>query len=467
MPRVDAPLPATFGKVGAKSWSVAGLMNCYLQPSEGETKTPTVIRPASGLKLRAQPNNGEIRGVIAWKGYPYWVAGDALYKMDRSYSLTAATGDSMAGVGPVSMTANTTQIAIVEQSTTDMFVASGEPQTIAIVNDADFQGAKSIDTLDGIGIFEIPDGDEFGITSVDDYTTISALDFAAAERNPDFNVRVIVDHAELLVCGERTIEPFQNVGGSFPFRRIPGAFIERGLAARFGIVKEDNTIFWIGDDGIFYRAVDYTPQRISNHAVEEQLQGQIISDAEATVWTERGAKFACWRFPTLGKTFVHDISTGLWHQRASGDTSTGLWKGRFSVSIWGCTFIGGLDGNIYEIDPDTHDENGAVLRSQVTFAPIYGQGRRVRHLALEAEMEVGRGLVSGQGSDPQVMLDWSDNGHTWGQELWRSMGKIGEYDKRIRWNRLGSARERTYRLTITDPVDWALQAAHLDIAGGR
>jgi hypothetical protein len=465
MPQINAPLPSTFGSVGPKSWSIQRPLNCYLQPAESDTKTPTIIRPSSGLKLRAQPANGEIRGVYMWKGYPYWVAGDGLYKMDATYTLTQIAGVGLNGSGPVSIGANATQMAIIEPVTNDMFVVSGDPLTIAPQTDGDFAGAKSFDVLDSIGIYEIPNSDEFGTTAPGDFASVNALDFASAERNPDLNVRILVDHAELWVFGAETIEVFQNVGGDFPFRRLPGGLIERGLAARFGVVKEDNTVLWIGNDGSFYRATDYTPQRISNHAIEEQIEGEELSDCEATVWTERGHKFVAWRFPSLKKCFVYDIATGLWHERASGDTSAELWIGRFACHAFGKSFIGGLDGNIYEIDANTRDENGALLRSQMTFAPIYAGGKRVRHLGLDIEMEVGRGLTTGQGSDPQIALDWSDDGHTWSNEHWRSIGKIGEYRARVRWQRLGAARERSYRLTITDPVDWALMDAKVMAEG--
>lgn len=469
MPQIQAPLPATFGTVGNRAWSVMRPVNCFLQPAEFPTKTATIIQPTSGLKFRVTPGGGEIRGGMRWQGDAYWVSGDRLYKHERDDTVTALGGVRMGGTGPVVMAANSTQICIVEPSTRSGYVASGDPMTVKRISDIDldFAGAASVDVLDSIAIFEIPDSDEFFISAVDDFTNISALDFAAAERNPDRNVRVLVDHAELWIFGEETIEVFQNVGGTFPFRRLPGGIIERGCAARFSVAKDDNTVFWLGDDGIFYRATDYTPTRISNHAVEEVIEGQITSDAECTHWTEAGSKFVSWRFPSIGRCLVYDISTGLWHERASGTQAENVWAGRFAVEIWGKSLIGATDGNIYELDRSTYQDNGAVKRAEMTFGPVYGEGRRIRHLSLDVEMEVGRGLVSGQGSDPQIMMNYSDDGSTWSNELWRSIGARGEYKTRVRWNRLGSSYERTYRLAITDPVPWAVMDAKLRVSGGR
>ena len=72
---------------------------------------------------------------------------------------------------------------------------------------------------------------------------------------------------------------------------------------------------------------------------------------------------------------------------------------------------------------------------------------------LELIAETGVGLSSGQGSDPQVCLRVSDDlGRTWSNEKWRSLGAQGAYRTRVRWNRLGQARDRVFELSGSDPV---------------
>lgn len=71
-------------------------------------------------------------------------------------------------------------------------------------------------------------------------------------------------------------------------------------------------------------------------------------------------------------------------------------------------------------------------------------------------------------SDPQAILDWSDDGgRTWSNEHWVSIGKIGEYQQRAKWRRLGSSRNRTFRLTITDPVPVEIMAANATVRKGK
>jgi len=71
------------------------------------------------------------------------------------------------------------------------------------------------------------------------------------------------------------------------------------------------------------------------------------------------------------------------------------------------------------------------------------------------------------GTDPKAMLRYSDDGgHTWSNEIWRSVGKIGKYGWRAVWNRLGSSRNRVYELTVSDPVKWVVTGANLEATQG-
>ena len=69
------------------------------------------------------------------------------------------------------------------------------------------------------------------------------------------------------------------------------------------------------------------------------------------------------------------------------------------------------------------------------------------------------------GANPQLMLRWSDDGgHTWSNEHWVSIGKIGEYYRRAIWRRLGMTlklRDRVYEVSGTDPVKIAIMGAEL------
>jgi hypothetical protein len=126
------------------------------------------------------------------------------------------------------------------------------------------------------------------------------------------------------------------------------------------------------------------------------------------------------------------------------------------------------NGNLYAFDPDVYADNGAIqrwLRSWRALPTGANTLRRTTHHTLQLDCETGVGLNNGQGSDPQVMLRWSDDGgHNWSNERWTSIGRIGQFGKRAFWRRLGMTmkiRDRVYEISGTDPVKIAIMGAEL------
>jgi hypothetical protein len=81
---------------------------------------------------------------------------------------------------------------------------------------------------------------------------------------------------------------------------------------------------------------------------------------------------------------------------------------------------------------------------------------------------VQKGQLTATAIDPQVMLRWSDDGgHTWSNSHWRSMGKTGEFGRRVIWRRLGMTlklRDRVYEVSATDPIKIAIMGAELQMS---
>lgn len=73
--------------------------------------------------------------------------------------------------------------------------------------------------------------------------------------------------------------------------------------------------------------------------------------------------------------------------------------------------------------------------------------------------------ATGVDREPQVMLSLSnDAGRTWITEQWRGAGKLGEYQRRVRWQGLGAARRRVFRVVCADEYPWRLVGADLRIS---
>jgi hypothetical protein len=98
---------------------------------------------------------------------------------------------------------------------------------------------------------------------------------------------------------------------------------------------------------------------------------------------------------------------------------------------------------------------------------VSNENVRIFYRKFELDLERGVGLVSGQGSDPEVMVRLSrDGGHTWGEPMRMSAGRMGEYTTRVIARRLGQARDTVFEVTVSDPVAWSLVQAWLDLEAG-
>jgi hypothetical protein len=271
----------------------------------------------------------------------------------------------------------------------------------------------------------------------------------------------------LVIFGSESGEIFENTGGEFPITRAGNVFIEQGCAAKFGLTKIDNSIFWIGGNnkgnGIIWRLNGAVPTRISTHAIEFAIAGYLktygtIADCIAYSYQQEGHSFVVFTFPMAGKTWVFDAATGLWHERAYRHpvaATLGRHRSNCHAFFNGAHVVGDWEnGKLYALDLDYFSDNGDPMPSIRAAAHIAnGDYTRIRHDSLQIDFESGTGTQTGQGVDPQAMLDWSDDGgHTWSREHWRPIGKVGKYKDKVRWKRLGQAETRVYRVTVTDPV---------------
>ena len=461
------PIASKSAPSRSRALSAERLVNCAAEIQQEGAKSPVALFSAPGLTSFASVGSGPIRGMHVMDGVLYVASGAEVYKVSSAGTATLI-GPIPAEGGPVHMVNNGTQIFLVVNP--NGYVVT--PLSITAITDYDFPGAASCAYLDGYGIFNDPGTGRFYITSLLDFSAVDALDFATSESSPDDILRVIVDHRELWLFGSDSIEVWVNTGSAdFPFERQPGTVLERGTAAGGSVAKMDSSVWWLGDDRIIYRAQGYQPVRISTHPIEQAIAGySTISDAEAFTYTLDGHACYVLTFPTEGATWVYDASTQQWHERdsRSSDVSLGRWRAQSYVSCYGKHLVGDYAaGTVWEMSPFVYAEGDEDLVRTIQFPPLYAEGKRAFMSSLEVDMEVGVGLSSGQGSAPQIMLQWSDDGgNTWSNEHWRDVGGIGNYRTRVTWERLGSFRQRTIRLSVSDPVRCVIFSAQAEIVGG-
>jgi len=460
------PIPFLIGTPGA-----AGRLNenLFFEP-EMEDGRPA-LRGTPGLTLwLALGGSSGTRKAWVFDEYLYTVTGNTVYRIDTTPTATALATTLDTSSGNVWMSDNGINMMIVDG--TSGYIVTGT--TLTKITDADFPVPSSLTFQDGYyivtesGTGRIYISDSYGGTDWD------ALDYSTAEGNPDDVLVAISDHREVWLPGVLTTEVFYNSQDpDFPFERITGSFIEAGIGAVASIVKADNTLFWLSDKAQVIRASGYTPVYISTPRIEKEIAGYSTwSDAIGFSYTHDGHIFYCLTFPTADKTLVYDITVSqklgfpAWHRRTS--QITGLYThGRHRANCYAKFdnkhIVGDFEnGNLYYFDASNYTDNDNIIRA-VHYAPsISKDGHMIFHHRLESEFKMGVGIVTGQGSEPKAMLDWSDDGgRTWSNEHWRSMGKIGEYDARAIWRRLGKSRSREYRQTITDPVERVLYGGTL------
>ncbi len=312
-------------------------------------------------------------------------------------------------------------------------------------------------------------------SAIYDDSTIDPADYANSEGNPDNIVGHVSCNRTLWMFNTNTIECYYNSGAVMPFERISGACLEFGCAAAFSIVKMNNSVFWLGGNtsgtGQIFTATGLQPQAISTRAVDIAIQGYATtSDAVAYSYQQNGHHFYVINFPTANTSWAFDTTTSLWHERAY--TNNGVLERHRANSHsfgFGKHLVGDYaNGNIYILDENAYLDNGVPITRERTAPHMTQDEARLFYNSFQLDMEVGVGLDGiTQGTNPQVMLTWSDDGgHSWSNEKWTDIGKIGERRRRALWRRLGTSRDRVFRVVITDPVKVTLIGAEVDAAAG-
>lgn len=446
-------------------------VNCYAEKEPEDAKTPVALFGAPGLVSFASVGSGPIRGMHLMNNVLYVVSGQYLYSV-TSTAVVTQLGGQITGNAYVSMADNGTQVCIVNGTNGYIWSQTGGFQ---IIIDPNFHSANSVTFFDNFFVFDWAGTNKWFISNSQDGTTYNGTDFALAEVSSDFVLSILNQQENMLIFGQRTIETWYDAGAvNFPFQRVTGATIERGCAAALTPVKEDSSVFFLGDDLIYYRLDGTSLSRISTHAIEAIWQKyQTVSDAYSFSYTFEGHKFIVVVFPSANATWIFDISTGLWHERESWDQNNrnyGRWRGTCAIEAFGLVLIGDLySNNIGYLSSDVYTEFGNTVRMYATSPPLHNDRQRVFISVLEMDVEGGVGLNTGQGSSPIIYLDYSkDGGRTFNNlQRFTSLGAIGAYLTRVRWLRLGQSRTWVFRVHISDPVKRVIIRAHAQMSLGE
>lgn len=334
------------------------------------------------------------------------------------------------------------------------------------ITDPALLAASRVAFIEGWLVFSEPNTRTFFTNANVPYTLLFAGSFyALKDSSTDNLITLFENNRELWLFGERTSEVWYNSENpNFAFTRIPAIGPQIGCAATHSITRLGPELVWLGRNeqgqNIVVKQVSYDWQRISTHAVDHAIASyDVVDDAIGYAYEEDGHWFYVLTFPTADVTWVYDGKSNLWHKRLSYDTAAGVYHRHLSnayCQVADVRLVGDYqNGLIYQMSRQYYSDNGAPIRCQRRAPHVWKKQNRKRifHGWLQVEFTPGVGLQTGQGSSPQAMLRWSnDGGFTWSNEHWTTIGAAGETRNRAIWRRLGRARDRVYELNYSDPT---------------
>ena len=342
-------------------------------------------------------------------------------------------------------------------------------------SDGAFTGGTNVDIVDNYFVYNRPDTQQFGCSNV--LSPISgSTNFSSKDGAPDDLVTLIVDHREIYLLGETSSEVWVDQGTSpFPFTRIPGTSTQHGIAAPFSVSRLGNSFAYLSRNNRGTAQIvqmnGYVPQRISTHAVENSLTGQTITNAIAWTYQLEGHEVYVISFPSIQLTWCFDIATQMWHKWLYTN-NLGQYercRGNCAAVFQGYNLVGDYsNGKIYHLDRNVYTDDGQNVKRMRRAPHLTVDLQRQYFEELQLQFQPGVGLSTGQGDDPQAMLRWSnDGGSTWSSEHWTTIGKIGKYTNRAIWRRLGTARDRIFEVSVSDPVKAVIVSANLKMTAGE
>jgi hypothetical protein len=453
-------------------------LNLYPEMVEGQGKSQYALYPTPGLALLAtagtsepvdamvsaiNPTNGDQR-IFAISGVGFYEV-TVIFGVGASFVLRGTLSSNV--FHQPSMTSGADYILVAVDGNAYYFTLSTNTFSSVSING---QTIGQVGYCDGFFLATVYRTNTIYASSPLDATTWPSLSLAQISVFPDPITNMVVNQRQVWFFGSTASVVYYDSGNSpFPFDVIQGSYIEQGCVSSFQqgqflqptAVKLDNSIFWIGNDprgsSMVWRANGYTPQRVSTHAVEFAFQGYpTVDDAFLYTYQDQGHSFLVCYLPSAnagnGATWVYDVATGFWHERAYLDPSTGkLFAHRSKCHVYGNGTGAGAGqghlvgdwqstGNLYEMKIPTStigagpppEENAVYWDFATDFGNPIQRLRRSPYIATEKEwivhrefqldMETGLGPVPGiPGPYPfpvsVILQDFTDPTAMWKVEI--------------------------------------------------
>lgn len=248
-----------------------------------------------------------------------------------------------------------------------------------------------------------------------------------------------------------------------------------GLTARDSVAVHQSGVFFLGKsktggNAVYLMGTDYSLTPISSPAIAQRLNNSVNEDAEGyVVSTTDGHIFYHLHLPALQTTLVYDATTGMWHERQSqrpaydedGTKPQDMYRGRCFATFKGMNLFGDwYSGKIFKEDSTVSTDDSLIRILKRTSSVFHNELKNISVYKLEFDINSGNGNTTGQGSEPVMMFQCSqDGGNTFEPEEIIALGAIGDYNLPVQINNLGTARNWVISFAVSDPLDIVVMQA--------
>ena len=236
------------------------------------------------------------------------------------------------------------------------------------------------------------DGTSLIVTELNDPAGVNPLKYGSAEADPDPVRAVARLTTEAYALGAHTIEAFQNVGGeTFPFARIEGAQVPKGVAGTRAWCYYADTLAFVGSGrneppGVYLMGSGAAAplhtreiQRILAGYSAQQLAGVVC---ESRAWEAH--QHLIIRLPD--QALVYDLAASkalgesVWHVLSSGIDARGEYRASAPVWCYGKWIVGDTQSQaIGYLSPAVSTHWGAMTGWELTTAALYNDGKAFIH----------------------------------------------------------------------------------------
>jgi hypothetical protein len=447
-------------------------LNVYFENRPDGDKSKVAIYGTPGLVASFKVSNlpAPMRGMAGDAKYLYVCFYNQLYVIVASNGVVMASNPTQVPVnttsGNVSIQPSPTQVLFVDGAAAYLYSLTAAPGTgFSQVASFPATGARTVTFCSGFFVAEQPSTQTFWVSNAYDGSTWNALAFAEASSGEGTIQAVDQLNGVLILFMSNAMEFWQDVGTTpEPFAPIQSAYNDWGLAAIFSRAHINQGIAFLGltTNGTAQLCFlnGFSVQVISDADTEAIWQGfSTVADAVALTYQVDHHPMYQISFPSANRSWIFDLSTGISSEVQTGPSvNPSRHWGNFSALAGGFNYISDYATNqIYQMNPNVYTDNGQVIIREIITRHVLSAFNRVRISLLYLDMETGVGLQTGQGSNPQIMLQVSrDNGRSWSAERWTTLGAVGKYLWRVSWRRFGIARDYVFRIRMSDPVKFVI-----------